>query len=704
VEPRAVDGLDARGEIADAAAVGHRTVSYRVSLVVALPLLILLTGGIITTNSYFASRASIEGFARSLFDQAGDQIADLSRSHVREALPAADLVTSFVEASPTNPSPDEIGPDLIATLRSNPAFAWVNYSRADGTYMGASRHRDGVFTVWRTVFTDAGAVIDEGPVSPDGSYTYDPKLHRTGNYDPRKRPFWEPAVAAAHGRAWTRPYPFGGGDGIGMSCARAAYDKQGGLRGVVTVDFDLDILSTYITTKKPSANAEILVATADGLLLAHRSLLTPNFDYHASIPTVDSIADERFSAYLKAGRPPRFSVGGLPYFGATRAFEPDEGLEWQVTIIAPASDFMRDVDRAGRLSLVIAAVGILLAVLAAAFLANRIAVPLARIAFDMERVGDLELGELPQERTIFQEIAAMTAALATMKRGLRSFASYVPRGLVRAVLASGQAAELGGKTKTMTFFFSDLAGFTTLSEQMSPDALVKLLGGYFDEMTRIISQQNGTIDKFIGDAIMAFWNAPGEEPNHPARACVAALSCQARLAQMRRENPRLGAVHARIGLATGDALVGNIGSNERMNYTVMGDTVNLAARLEGINKLYGTSILVSEPTFEAVRDVIVGRPIDIVAVKGKTRGAAVYELLGERGSTGEQDERFAEACSSAFSSYRDRDFEAAMASWSRALTIRPNDAPAKMLLERTRAFAADAPPQDWTGVVVMKEK
>src|SRR6185437_1039257 len=181
--------------------------------------------------------------------------------------------------------------------------------------------------------------------------------------------------------------------------------------------------------------------------------------------------------------------------------------------------------------------------------------------------------------------------------GLRSFGAYVPRDLVRAVLASGERAELGGKTKELTIFFSDLAGFTTLSETLAPEALVELLGGYFDEMTRVIQSHGGTIDKFIGDAIMAFWNAPGDEPDHAARACQAALDCQAKLDAMRRADARLAGLQARIGLATGSVLVGNIGASDRMNYTVMGDTVNLASRLEGLNKAYGTPIMIAETTF-----------------------------------------------------------------------------------------------------------
>ena len=170
---------------------------------------------------------------------------------------------------------------------------------------------------------------------------------------------------------------------------------------------------------------------------------------------------------------------------------------------------------------------------------------------------------------------------------------------------------------------------TSIAETMAPDELVQLLSRYFDEMTQVIAAQGGTVDKFIGDAIMAFWGAPALTADHAARACEAALRSQRKLAELRAapDPPGLANIRARIGIATGDVLVGNVGSHDRFNYTVMGDTVNLASRLEGLNKLYGTRILISDHTYQAAREHIVARPVGVVQVKGKRQCVEVWEPL-----------------------------------------------------------------------------
>jgi adenylate cyclase len=319
-------------------------------------------------------------------------------------------------------------------------------------------------------------------------------------------------------------------------------------------------------------------------------------------------------------------------------------------------------------------------------MANWVATPLVLIAREMEKVGRFELDDAPQPLTVFVELAVIHAALVTMKRGLMNFAVYVPRDLVRAVLQSGQRAELGGKTKHLTVFFSDLAGFTTLSESMTPDALVKLLGGYFDEMTRVISSHQGTIDKFIGDAIMAFWNAPNDVVDHAVRACEAALACQRKLGEMRQNDSALRGVSARIGIATGDALVGNIGSSGRMNYTLMGDTVNLAARLESLAKTYGTPVLVSGACHEAAKQRIVMRPIDVVAVKGKKQGVKVYEPLALVSENNEHAVLVARLSDSAMDAYLSRRFAEASQLFTDILKLLPNDLAATTLRARADRY------------------
>jgi adenylate cyclase len=239
---------------------------------------------------------------------------------------------------------------------------------------------------------------------------------------------------------------------------------------------------------------------------------------------------------------------------------------------------------------------------------------------------------------------------------------------------------------------------------MAPDALVKLLGGYFDEMTRVISERHGTVDKFIGDAIMAFWNAPGDVADHAVLACEAALACQRKLDEMKKSDSALGGVSARIGVSTGDALVGNIGSSSRMNYTVMGDTVNLAARLEGLGKAYGTRILVSGACHEAAKARIVMRLIDVVAVKGKRQSVKVYEPLALVSENDEKAESVAVLSDRAMDAYLSRRFGEASRIFEDILRVLPGDVAATTLRDRALRYEREPPAQDWSGAHVMTEK
>ena len=219
-----------------------------------------------------------------------------------------------------------------------------------------------------------------------------------------------------------------------------------------------------------------------------------------------------------------------------------------------------------------------------------------------------------------------------MKAGLRSFQKYVPADLVRALLASGAEARLGGERKVLTVLFSDIAGFTGLAEKLDPEKLVDILAEYLEVMSQEIAETGGTVDKYIGDAIMAFWGAPRELPDHSVAACVAAMRMQERLLELREHAEQAGAppLHMRTGIHSGELIVGNIGSESRLSYTAMGDTVNLSSRLEGLNSFYGTAVLISEATFKAAEQEIVARPLERVSVKGRSKGTLVYELLGLR--------------------------------------------------------------------------
>lgn len=269
--------------------------------------------------------------------------------------------------------------------------------------------------------------------------------------------------------------------------------------------------------------------------------------------------------------------------------------------------------------------------------AHHILKPLKLIAQDMNRIQHLDIDESLTHKSFFYEISLISDALDSMKHGLKAFSKFVPLALVKQLIASGKGAELGGEKRHLTMMFTDIAGFTTISESMTTEALLQHISEYLDNLTTIILEQQGTVDKYIGDAIMSFWGAPNADESQEYHSCKAALLCLSRLKALNAKWAAEGKpeLPTRFGINSGDVSVGNMGSRDRMNYTVLGDAVNLASRLEAINKYYGTDVIVGESTYEVVKDQFCFRPIDVVAVKGKTRGVKIYQLLAGLAEDGE---------------------------------------------------------------------
>jgi adenylate cyclase len=258
----------------------------------------------------------------------------------------------------------------------------------------------------------------------------------------------------------------------------------------------------------------------------------------------------------------------------------------------------------------------------------------------------------------------------------------------------------------MTVFFSDLAGFTTISESMTPRELVSVLNEYLTTMSEIIFRHGGVVDKYIGDAIMAFWNAPLEQPDHASLACLTALDQQDALRELqsRFAERKLPHIDFRVGINTGHMVVGNMGSAARMDYTVMGDAVNLASRLEGANKSFRSRIMISEFTYQKARDAIEVRPLDLIRVKGKTVPIQVYELVDRKGAlTPDQKNAFGHYAEG-LKLYHDRQFARAMDAFKKTLGLLPHDGPSRTYIERCETFIAFPPPPAWDGVFVMTTK
>ncbi len=294
------------------------------------------------------------------------------------------------------------------------------------------------------------------------------------------------------------------------------------------------------------------------------------------------------------------------------------------------------------------------------------------------------------------------------KKQLRNaFSTYVTPSIVQQVTADPGLLRLGGQRRLMTAFFSDVEGFTAISEKSEPEELVAMLNDYLDAMTGIIFKHEGTLDKYQGDGIMAFWNAPVAQEDHAYRACCAAIDsikCIDETLHPRWYAEGKPLFSIRIGINSGAMIVGNMGSNARMDYTIMGDAVNLASRLESANKVYGTRVMTSEFIMEQVRDRIIARELDIIRVIGKDKSVRVYEVICRTKDLDPETKKLIEAYDAALAFYRHGRWQEAADGFAAVLELDPGDGPSKMYLQRCREFILTPPTPGWDGVWTLKTK
>lgn len=286
----------------------------------------------------------------------------------------------------------------------------------------------------------------------------------------------------------------------------------------------------------------------------------------------------------------------------------------------------------------------------------------------------------------------------------KALSFYLSHDVLSEILNDPSKLKLGGERKEITVLFSDIAGFTTISEKLEPEVLAHMLNGYLNKMTEIVFENRGVLDKYIGDAVMAFWGAPIKTKNHALFACKTALSMHEAMADIRIEWTKED-VHdfdMRIGINTGEMVVGNMGSDARFDYTLIGDNVNLGARLEGINKEYGTKIIISQQTYNEASDHVIARKLDTVAVKGKKTGVVIYELRGI-GRADKEEQAFLNDFENARLLYEKGEFKKSQKLFKEFEVKYPEDNPAKVYIERLHELVKN-PPSDWDGIFKAKSK
>ncbi len=391
-----------------------------------------------------------------------------------------------------------------------------------------------------------------------------------------------------------------------------------------------------------------------------------------------------------------FVVAGEKYLVTYRALTGTQ--DWVVGIVVPERHYTRGLEAVRNRYLVLFLGVIAFVVVGGALTLRAVRRGLRQIDDATARMRAFDFSAVPHDAA-FRDVDEVLASLERAKTAMRTLGKYAPVDLVKALFLANEEPKLGGEPTEVSIMFTDIEGFTSLSERVSPNELAEALGAYLETMTNAIRATGGTIDKFIGDAVMALWNAPTKLEAHAKRACTAALGCReaTRVLYESAAWKRLPALVTRYGIHTDTVLVGHFGAPERMSYTALGDGVNLAARLEGLCKQYGITILVSEAVVDAIAPDFEVRRLDRVAVKGKSRAVLVFELLGRRG---EGRTLAVEEYERALDDYFARRFDAALA----RLAPFDDDGPSHVLAARCRSLSASPPPPEWDGVYVATSK
>jgi adenylate cyclase len=455
-------------------------------------------------------------------------------------------------------------------------------------------------------------------------------------YDPRERVWYRDTMRADRGLV-SSPYP---SFSIGTPMITISAPLSGNVRGVIAADLKLDKFSDLVHAQRPGEHGTAIIFDSFGVLIAY-----PDFarlmEYASAVPTDPQLPEIGQIRTGLVGAVMRGWTGSDHYEGSIRGedgrdylyrlqkFSLADEFSGYSLLVAAQDDFAENVRKLQLRGIIVALVAAGCFVPAVWIFGSRMSIALKGITVQAGRLRRLAAPDAMPVTSHVAEIDELGRTMAVAQRSIWSFARFVPKDIVKGIIDNSISTELGGVRREVTVLFTDVTNFTGIAEAADPDSLMRQASRHFTALTRVFLAEGGTVDKFIGDSVMVFWNAPHLQFDHVERACRAALSAKAASDALNTqfEAEGLPAFAVRFGIHSGEAVVGNVGSEERMNYTVLGNSVNLAARLEGLNKEYGTTILVSDAVHERVEHRFRFRPIASVIAKGMTTETRVYELI-----------------------------------------------------------------------------
>lgn len=578
----------------------------------------------------------------------------------------------------------------------------------DGSFRQARRIDPGVRIF--NEFPPKGTVVASRFVEPGAASTlldryvfldHDGKalgeLSAPTSYDPRSRGWYRNTAAQGTLRV-TEPDLFAAFGLVGLTIA-TPFLENGKVAGVVAMDLTLDSLGHYLAQRKISPGAmSYLLDSQSRVIAASDKSKTYTTDGGRvelkHITAVDSdLAAAAYSARPRDRSDPHlyysFTRDGRQYVASLSSLREEFGRRWHLFTVTPLDNFTGPFNRNNDRLVLFGLAAILAQIVIIYFLSSVISRPLERLAGNVDDIRRLAAESRSSVASPIREISTLSGAIGMLDHAVKSFSAFVPVGLVRQLLETEKKLELGGRSRFLTVMFSDLEAFSTLSEEMPSQDLMLRVSAYLDLATQVVDGELGTVDKFIGDGVMAFWGAPALLEDHAWRACVAALRIRRELEGLNERWRAEGhkPLKLRVGIHSDAVLVGNIGSMRRMSYTVIGDGVNVAARLEQINKEYGTGICISHSVYKEAGERLCVRPVGDVAVKGRRTTIPIYELLGTLGSDSafEPGADTLELCRltrRAYDAMVGGDKTLALARYREVLTAFPQDMVARELIAR----------------------
>jgi adenylate cyclase len=708
---------------------------------------------------YQGSRSTILLASRQIMRQASQRVTERTEGHLEQAERLLQSFERQVDLGIVDTAKVEsVRTSLISELESHPRVTEVTltYGRVVGTYQAADGPHDagdlrlapgesGQVSVARVgAENDVGVLVRRAWQQGDRWLAEENRLPYEPSPHPASPPAIDPTTHATFsvptrheykGRAlWSDLSYIEADAGLPeplrrrvVSVQKALWSTEGTLLGVLRVSLlnnRIDEFTKVGMDKDAPGGEQAIVFICDRFgrlitrlghddrfaLLATDGTPDPNGDVRvvpaSPPPAVIAALRSPMLAKLPLGGSviERYEVARVPHLMSVASLLEERTQGWLVGIVVPESFYLEGLEASRRRVLAIAALLVVVSVLGGAIALRAVRNDLGGLVAEVTRLSGFDFARSARRPSTFHDVAEAAESLEQAKTALRALGKYAPLDLVRELYEARLEPMLGGRIQEVTLLFSDIAGFTSVSEGLSPDRLAVALGAYLEVVTSAIHATGGIIDKYTGDGVMAMWNAPRPLDRHAERACEAALACREATERLFASPPWQGLAPwaTRFGIHRGEASVGHFGAPDRMSFTAMGDSVNLASRLESLNKQYGTSILVSGSVETEARDRFLFRRLDRVAVKGRREGVEIFELIDRR------DERRAAVADRAVVERYERALEAyQMRRFAEALELlraSDDDPPSRVLAARCEHFLSEPPASDWTGIWIAREK